>query len=256
MDKDQLSQLIRSEAHAIDMATKCEDKDGGRDAYTSLNILLNAWRENGYPAGPDIRWAKSMLKRYILWYAGKGKYITFPEEDTGDQEEAAAQDVFEVIRKRRSIRFWKKRAVPRQDIEKIIEAAIFAPSTFHKMPYHFYVVENIPMAIIEGDSSNESLLQKAPIKIYVAMDERFYGEKNAPGLDAGMAIQNMLLASHALGLGACVLYQCESIDQHRMRRLLQAPGYQTIFGVVMLGYPNEVPVPPGRVRARDVTSYL
>lgn len=252
MDKDQLSQLIRSEAHAIDMATKCEDKDGGRDAFASLNILLNAWAENGYPSGPDISWARKMLKRYILWCSKEGKYITFPKMIDANPD----KNVFEVIRNRRSIRFWKKQPVLRTDIEKIIGAALYAPSVFHNMPFHFYVVENIPMAIIEGDSTDESLLQKAPIKLYVAMDERFYGEKHAPGLDAGMAIQNMLLAAHALGLGACVLYQCELIDQCRMQRLLNAPEYHTIYCVVVLGYPNEVPLPPGRARVRDVTSYV
>jgi len=252
MDKDQLSQLIRSEAHVIDMATKCDDKDGGRDAYASLQILLNAWRENGYPSGPDIRWAREMLKLYRRWWSKSGKYITFPGETVTGQE----QNIFAVIRNRRSIRFWKKQPVERAEVEQIIEAALYAPSAFHKMPYHFYVVENIPMALIEGDSSNESLLQKAPMKVYIAMDERFYGEKNAPGLDAGMAIQNMLLAAHALGLGACVLYQCELIDQGRMRRLLNAPEYHTIYSVVVLGHPNEVPIPPGRARVCDVTSYL
>ncbi|WP_136800028.1 nitroreductase family protein [Desulfosediminicola ganghwensis] len=256
MDKDQLSQFIRSEAHAIDMATKCDDKDGGRDAYASLKILLNAWVENDYPAGPDIGWAKKMLKRYTLWCSKDGKYITLPKSTVAGHYEEYEQGIFAVIRNRRSIRFWKKQPVLRADIEKIIESALYAPSAFHKMPYHFYVVENIPVAIIEGDSSNESLLQKAPIKIYVAIDERFYGEKNAPALDAGMAIQNMLLAAHALGLGACVMYQCELVDQRRLRRLLQAPDYHMVYCVVVLGHPNEVPIPPGRARVRDVTSYM
>ena len=123
------------------------------------------------------------------------------------------------------------------------------------MPWHFFVVENDLNNIVEGNGTNKSMSEKAPVIIYLGIDERLYPEVYAPALDAGIALQNIVLASHALGLGSCLMYQAESVDQNKLREKLGAPNYYRIYCAVLMGYPDENPTAPGAITLGDVSTF-
>jgi len=254
MDRDQLGQLIRFNGHFLDKTTKCVNAGEGRGQARAklLENALNEWKSREYPLGPDKLWAQRILDRYKNWSDGNNCML----EPCQEPQKTVSSNIFEVIKNRKSIRFWKDIPVERKDITNLIRAATHAPSSCNRMPWRFFIVENDSKRVIQGDSTNESLLTKAPVRIYIAIDERLYPEIYAPALDAGIALQNLLLTAQASGLGACALYQCESVDQKNLKQALQIPEYYRIYCVVVLGYPGEDPAPPARVKAEEVCDFI
>ncbi|OGW51329.1 MAG: hypothetical protein A2Z50_00970 [Nitrospirae bacterium RBG_19FT_COMBO_42_15] len=255
MDKDQLGQLIRFTGHSLDKATKCENESVGRgkEKKELLEMAINEWERRGYAMGPDKIWAKEILKRYNLWCDGSSKLIQPSKEQI---EAEIDNNLFSVIEHRRSVRFWKRKKVEREKIEKIIKAATFAPTSCNRMAWHFFVVENDFNNIVEGNSTNKDMLEKAPVRIYLAIDERLYPEIYAPAMDAGFTLQNLVLAAHALGLGSCLMYHCESVNQGWFRSNFNMPDYYRVYCAVLLGYPDEIPSMPARVSVEDATTFI
>lgn len=254
MDRDQIGQLIRFNSHALDKATKCGNKNVGRgkERKQLLERALNEWQKRGYPLGPDKIWAGEVIKNYDRWCLGEAKLIQPAQE----YHESGTDDIFSVIEQRRSIRFWKRKKVEREKIEKILKAATYAPSSCNRMTWRFFVVENDLDNVVEGNSTNQNLLEKAPVRIYLGIDERMYPEIYAPAIDAGCALQNLVLAAHALGLGSCIMYHCESVNQEKLRSELNIPNYYRIYSAVILGYPDETPSTPGRVSLDEVATFM
>lgn len=255
MDKDQLGQLIRFTGHSLDKATKCENKAVGRgkEKKELLGNALNEWERRGYGLGPDKLWAKEILKRYDLWCDGREKLIQPYQESKGIEID---NNLFSVIEQRRSVRFWKRKKVEREKIEKILKAAIYAPTSCNRMAWHFFIAENNLSNIVEGDGTNRNMLEKAPVRIYLAIDERLYPEIYAPAMDAGFALQNLALAAHAMGLGSCLMYHCETVNQKSLRTDLNIPYYYRIYCAVLLGYPDETPLTPARVSVEDIATFI
>lgn len=254
MDCDQLGQLIRFTGHSLDKATKCENKAVGRgkEKKELLQKAINEWEQRDYNLGPDKLWAKEVLKRYDLWCDGRDKLIQPHQESKGLE---ADNNLFSVIEQRRSVRFWKRKKVEREKIEKILKAATYAPTSCNRMAWRFYIVENDLGNVVEGDGTNRDMLEKAPVKIYIGIDERLYPEIYAPAMDAGFALQNLALAAHALGLGSCLMYHCETVNQKRLRADLNIPDYYRIYCAILLGYPDEAPLTPARVSVEEIATF-
>lgn len=260
MDREQMGQLIRFKSHSLELAvsfdhTEKERKRNAEDDFHLLQALLDEWQRRGYQWGPDKTWAQERLEIFQQWLQSGRKQIKHTSAPQPAQNKSIREDFYKIVKNRRSIRFWQNKPVPREIINRIIEAATYAPSAFNRMTWRFCVVENQPDRIVDGDISNQSMLEKAPVRIYIAVDQRLYEEKHAPALDAGLALQNLLLAAHAEGLGACLIYQCEIADQERLKDFLQLPGYYNIFAVVTAGYPAEIPSAPARVEINEITSF-
>lgn len=257
MDKDQLGQLIRYFSHALDKAVRCEAGPSGRgmEKKRILSAALEEWQWRGYAEGPDKLWARDVLKQYDKWSAGGGKLIE-PVPDDVDYPKIDSTDLFEIIEGRKSVRFWKKKPVERDKIEKMVRAATYAPSSCNRMTWRFFIIESGMDKVVEGDSTNKSMLEKAPVRIYLAIDERMYPEIYAPALDAGFALQNLVLAAHALGLGTCLMYHSESVNQAKLKSELNIPAHYMIYCAVMLGYPAEVPSTTARVAVNEVITYV
>jgi nitroreductase len=75
-------------------------------------------------------------------------------------------------------------------------------------------------------------------------------------MDAGFALQNLALAAHALGLGSCLMYHCETVNQKSLRTDLNIPYYYRIYCAVLLGYPDETPLTPARVSVEEIATFM
>lgn len=108
-------------------------------------------------------------------------------------------DTLEAIRTRRSVRQYTGAKIPRADLETLVDAARLAPSGNNKQPWDFIVVTDED--IINKLKIASQWMDKAAAIIAVVMDpsSRWWVE------DASAAVENMLLASVALGYGACWL---------------------------------------------------
>jgi nitroreductase len=108
-------------------------------------------------------------------------------------------DALEAIRKRRSVREYTGDPIPRKDLETIVDAGRLAATGSNKQPWDFIVVTEREM--IDKLKVASKWMEKAGAIIAVVMDpsSRWWVE------DGSAAVENMLIASTALGYGSCWL---------------------------------------------------
>ncbi|MGD8188396.1 nitroreductase family protein [Brevibacillus ginsengisoli] len=179
-------------------------------------------------------------------------------------------DVIEAIRTRRSIGKVKSDPVDQQVIETLLEAATWAPNHRHTEPWKFFVMTGEGRrklgegyAAVTRDEmddptseENQKRLEKevekafrAPLVITVAVvpsdhpDVLLLEERAA----VNAAIQNMLLAAHALGLGA--IWRTGKPAYHPiMKQQFGLRDQDEILGFIYIGYPD-MPSPKGKRKA-------
>ena len=158
-------------------------------------------------------------------------------------------DTLEAIKSRRSIRRFKQnQPVSREQIKELLEAAMFAPSAGNEQPWQFIVIDD-PQILgeIPGICSTASMCRQAPAAVLVCGDAALERYPKFWEQDCSAAVQNFLLAAHAVGLGAVwagvypLKYRVEGF-----RKLLSLPEEITPFALIPLGYPDQEPETPDR----------
>lgn len=155
-------------------------------------------------------------------------------------------DLFEAIRTRRSIRAFTREEVSEGEIEKILDAARWAPSAGNIQPWIFVVVRSPEIKRrLAWAALNQFFIEEAPVVIVACADQErsgmHYGSRGANLYciqDTAAAVQNILLASHALGLGACWV---GAFNEEEVRRILRIPKGVRPVAIVPIGHPAEKP---------------
>lgn len=169
-------------------------------------------------------------------------------------------DILEAIRSRRSVGKVKPDEVDRQLIETVLDAATWAPNHYFTEPWRFFVLTGEgrrplgrTLAEIAAESmddptteENREKLKKAelkpfraPVVIAVAvspsMDPKVIRLEEIGAVNA--AVQNMLLAAHALGLGA--IWRTGQPTYHpKMKTLFGLGESDEVLGFIYIGYPD------------------
>ncbi len=160
-------------------------------------------------------------------------------------------DALEAIHTRRSIRKYQDRLVPEELVQEVLAAAMSAPSARNAQPWQFVVIaDRALLAQIPRVCPNAPMAAHAPLAILVCGDLSL---EKSPGywvVDCAAAVQNLLLAAHALGLGAVWtgVYPREP-RMEGLRRLVNLPSHVMAHSLAVLGYPAERPPSEGRYRA-------
>lgn len=148
-------------------------------------------------------------------------------------------DILAAIKARKSVRDWEDRPVPDSAIRGILEAGQYAPSPQDSQPWSFIVVGD--KSAIEGfHAVHGSFLGKAPLVIVVTVDQTlatdaWLHEHGQYVYGGACALENMWLATEALGLGACWV----TLDDATTRTQLGVPESHAIIGSLAVGYPTE-----------------
>lgn len=159
-------------------------------------------------------------------------------------------DVLEAILTRRSIRHFTSQPIPDDLVDQILRAAMNAPSAANAQPWHYVVINdrNLLEEVTTFHPVAESL-HEAPMAILVCGDSRLEKRPDRWILDCSAATQNMLLAAHALGLGAVWLgIFPDQIRIDGMRRLVNLPPDVHPLSLVAVGYPARPSNPISRFR--------
>jgi nitroreductase len=150
-------------------------------------------------------------------------------------------EAIEVINSRRSVRKYTKKEVPDDVVRLILASAMSAPSAGNAQPWHFGVIDDRRLLDeISRIHPQAEMAKDAPLAILVCGDlglEKYAG--NWP-LDCAAAVENLLLAAHAIGLGAVwtgVYPNAERMES--FRKLLGLPGNMMPHALVPVGYPAE-----------------
>jgi nitroreductase len=159
-------------------------------------------------------------------------------------------DVFEAIKNRRSIRRFEDRPVPEELVRKIVEAGQWAPSACNRQAWKFIIVDSREVKNRILKETTAYFVGKAPLLIFVVYSNRTDNlEYKDHLLSAAMAVQNMQLAAHALGLGACCINNLPV--KSRLRKILNIPRSYDPVALLCMGYPKTVPKPMKRKEDLD-----
>jgi nitroreductase len=154
------------------------------------------------------------------------------------------QDIFELIKSRRSIRKYKRDIPAEELIKRCIEAALYAPSAKNSQPWSFIIVKDKETIIqLSKAQPFTKFIENAPYVVVALADEK---KSNHWLEDMGCAIMSLLLEAHYLGLGACwgAIYDPENTErENHVRGILQIPENLRIIACIGIGYPDETPSP-------------
>ena len=144
-------------------------------------------------------------------------------------------EALEAIEKRRSIRKYTGEPIPRKDLEKIVNAGRLAATGSNKQPWDFIVIterKTIRKFMVASD-----YVEKAGAVIAVIMDPASKWWKE----DGSAAIENMLIASTALGYGAVWLEGSMIKWENEFKELLNVPADRRLLTLIPVGLPAESP---------------
>ena len=163
-------------------------------------------------------------------------------------------ETLQAIKTRRSIRKFSDKPISSEIIRELLEAAMFAPSAGNEQPWQFIVLDDRKfLDEVPTICATASMCRQAPLAILVCSDSSL---EKYPGFwvqDCSAAMENLLLAAHALGLGAVwagVYPMNDRVEAFRNR--LYLPEEITPFALAVLGYPNEDPATPKRYKEERV----
>ena len=191
-----------------------------------------------------------------------------------------------VIRNRRSVRLYRREAVPPEMIEHLLELATWAPSAANRQDWEFVVVSSaetkgaMAAAVreewdrmvagpevesfgreIRAYARNFDWFAFAPVVIVVTArtPEMFLDSICGPkasavhgsSTSAAMAAQNLMLAAHAMGLATCCLTGPVAAEE-KLKKLLGLGQRRELVCLITLGYPAETPQAPSRRPVTDI----
>ncbi|MFH1169538.1 MAG: nitroreductase family protein [Chloroflexota bacterium] len=184
-------------------------------------------------------------------------------------------ELLEVIRGRRSIRKYRPDPVDEKAVAAVLEAARLAPSWANRQCWRFIVVrdENTRAALADSlvqidingaaaDNPSIRAVRSAPVVIVACAETGKSGyEFGRPATDKGdlwymydvaLAMENMSLAAHSLGLGTVII---GAMDAQEMARILAVPEGFCVVALTPLGYPDQQPGPRPRKELAEIVFY-
>ncbi len=168
--------------------------------------------------------------------------------------------VIDTIMNRRSVRFYKDKPIPRNQMEAIIQAGNYAPTGAGTQMWRFVVVEdedfrkklaelalpryekwmeNAPEGFKAIRNKIDSEVQdpvyySAPAVVFVI------GSGITSDFDCPMVCENMMIAAKSLGIGSCWVYFGQLVlDDPEVREKLEMREGEKVYGPILLGSPRE-----------------
>jgi nitroreductase len=163
-------------------------------------------------------------------------------------------DVMQAIKGRRSIRKYKPDPVSDKDVETVLEAARWAPSWTNNQCWRFVVIRDAELK----EKQAATAVRNAPVVIVacavLGRSGYYKGQiRTDKGdwfmFDTALAMQNLTLAAHAMGLGTVHI---GLFDAKEVARILDVPEGVAVVEMTPLGYPDEEPTAPRRKELADI----
>lgn len=163
-------------------------------------------------------------------------------------------DLIDIILSRRSVRQYDKtKTVKNTDIQTILTAAMYAPSAMNKQPWVFIVVDDkkIQKQLMDVHPYADFICDAGTAIIVCEDTSKTYNHYGP--IDTALASQNILLAAHTMGYGAC--YCGVYPDEQRMAdfsKILKCPPQVRPIGLIIIGMPLKQPPRPNRFDASKI----
>ncbi|WP_220040328.1 nitroreductase family protein [Nonomuraea aridisoli] len=173
---------------------------------------------------------------------------------------ALREEAWEAMTGLRAVRWFTDEPVPTREILKVLEAARWTGSARNRQPWRFVVVRDHTLqkrlSTLGGYAGH---LATAPVVVLLAIDHGTGGEDAE--FDAGRAVQNLMLAAHAVGLGSCPASFFPAPNAEQAGRLVDVEPPWKVRAAISLGYPAPAPkgtsaIPSGRLPLDHLVRWL
>lgn len=225
------------------------------DQTATIEKMLRVWDRRGLSHYlPEYRFAVTILGLAKKRIAGERADLSVYEPHWLSPAE---QKVFErVIYERRSVRHWDlSRRVDDETIDKVLKAGLWGPHGCNLQSVRYMVIrEEDEPGLFEGSD-----IPGGPVHLVVLQDMRCYQanplmpEPNKL-MDCAAAVQNLVLAAHAYGLGGCWLTFSTVMHDRIIKRFKLADHYNLVT-YVDVGWPGQSPCPIFRPSVEDSVIY-
>jgi len=168
--------------------------------------------------------------------------------------------VLDAIAGRRSIRAYEPEQITEEQLKILLDAGEQAPSARNAQPWHFTVVQNKDLIKAVSDAANVQMKREpavdvfygAPTVIFLSCDPNAHPWTR---LDCGIAVENIALAAHSIGLGSVIIGICyTAFDGDKgaeFAKQLKFPENYTFAVSIAIGRPamtkDAHPIEPGRI---------
>lgn len=188
----------------------------------------------------------------------------------------------DALKQRRSIRKYQNKFIPKEILLNVLIAAGWAPSAHNSQPWRFIIVENPAVKrelaermvkewatdltrdgyTVDQKKETERVQRFANAPALVVVCQTMEGlrkfpdkrrqkiERDLASESIGAALQNLLLAASASGLGAC-WYCAPAFCKSTVREVLKIPQEVEPSALILVGYPDEEPVAPPKKSLKD-----
>lgn len=169
-------------------------------------------------------------------------------------------DLFEAIKSRRSVRAFTREKVSKEEVEKLIDAARWAPSAGNIQPWEFIVVRKPEIKRrLSIAALRQTFIEKAPVVIVVCANQirsgRGYGARGVNLYclqDTAAATQNIHLAATALGLATCWV---GAFKEEEAKKTLNLPEGVRPVAIIPVGHPAKKPMARSRRHINEIIHY-
>jgi nitroreductase len=160
-------------------------------------------------------------------------------------------NILDAVKKRRSIREFLPKEIPKPLLEDLKESLIWAPSAGNlQARKFFFVFDKTIKQRLAVAALNQNFIAKAPLSIVACTDASIrihYGERGVSlysAQDVAASLMGMMLVAHEAGLGSVWV---GAFDEREVSRILKLPNTLRPVSIVPIGYPDEKPLAPERV---------
>jgi nitroreductase len=175
-------------------------------------------------------------------------------------------ELMNTIQNRRSIRRYQEKTVSDEILNKLLEAARWAPSWANTQCWHFVVVKDSEIKkkiqeVVSPRNPSSLAIVNAPVLLVVCGQLKKSGYYNGEYptkfgdwfmYDLGLATQNLCLAAHDSGLATVIV---GLFDQDKVGEIIKLPAEHEVLVLIPLGYPDHEPSPPKRRELQEFVHY-
>ncbi|HID30822.1 MAG TPA: nitroreductase family protein [Desulfobacterales bacterium] len=162
-----------------------------------------------------------------------------------------------IIKERRSVRRFKSDPIREEDLQRILDAARWAPSAGNMQPLELIVIKDKAVKQqLARAALNQFFIAEAPLVIVVCANvprtTRRYGHRGARLYviqDTAAAAQTIHLAAYSLGYSTCWV---GAFDDEEVAKVIRVPDSVKPMAIIPVGKPAEKPSPPPRLPLDEI----
>jgi nitroreductase len=157
----------------------------------------------------------------------------------------------DVVLSRRSVRRYEQKNIPKDVLDRILEAGRQAPSAMNRQPWHFIVLTD---SKIKKELSKGFFNRHIKNSAFTVVGCAYTGliDRKWSTVGTSIALQNMVIAAWAMGVGSCWI---GDFKEEKVKQLLGIPDKWKVVALVSFGYPAEKPKPKRRKPIGKIVSF-